>query len=230
MWTLQTFLRRLIWAGMAPLLALGLVVLAFNLWSAKTQRDRDLAQAARLTRDFLDLKLQAEARALSLLATSLPQRDDGPVTAGFYQQAQAFLEHFGDHVVLAQQGQMLMNTRVAFGVALPAMPVVQGRSAASVALATGAPAVGDLFTGPISQSPLLALAVPAGPPQAPAQRVLVATMEATRFVKRLQQFPLPQGVRVGLFDSTGRSIASHPAQDHSGSPTELTPSFLSKRL
>jgi len=208
MWTLQTFLRRLIWAGMTPLLALGLVALAFNLWSTKTQRDRNLAQAAHLTRDFLDLKLQAQARALSLLATSLPQHADGPVTAAFYQQAQAFREHFGDHVVLAQQGQMLMNTRIAFGVALPAMPLVQGRSAASQALATGAPAVGDLFTGPISQSPLLALAVPAGPPQAPAQRVLVATMEATRFVKRLQQFPLPQGVRVGLVDSTGRLIAS----------------------
>ena len=212
MWTLQTFLRRLIWAGMAPLLALGLAALTFNLWSAKTQRDQDLAQAARLTREHLDLSLQTEARALRLLAAAL-QHTEGQVTEAVYQQAQVFKDHFEDHVVVAHQGWMLMNTRVAFGAALAPMPVVQGRSALSVALATGGAAVGDLFTGPISQSPLLALAVPVGPPQAAAELVLVATMEAARFVQRLQQFPVPAGVRAQLFDSTGRLIASSTLAD-----------------
>ncbi|MFM8767796.1 MAG: cache domain-containing protein, partial [Rubrivivax sp.] len=216
---------------MAPLLALGLVVLLLNLRSVHAERDRDLDRTAQLTRQLLDLKLRDEARALSLLAVAAPSEvGQTPAAEAFYRQAQAFVSQFGNHVILTHQGQMLMNTRLPLGTDLPPVPLVRGHSAISTALTTGQPAVGDLFDGPISQSPLLAMAVPLDIAGQGDGRVLLATMEAARFQQRLADQALPAGVRVSLMDSTGRRIASHPLLDPADAPAEPEPSYFSKRL
>ena len=205
--TLKTFLNRLIWVCMAPLLVWGMVALVLDLRAARIQRDQDLHQRARLTQQYLELKLRTEARALTVMADSL-HHPHGTMLSEFYRQAQAFKANFGDHVVLAQQGQMLMNTRLPLSAGLPGMPELKGRSAVSQALATGQAAVGDLFVGPVSQSPLVAMAVPTPTTSQADGLVLLVTMEAGRFQQRLQQMALPEGVHAWLLDSMGRTIAA----------------------
>jgi signal transduction histidine kinase len=207
MWTLQTYLRRLIWVCMAPLLVLGLVALGFDLRSEQAQRDQDLQQRAQLIRQYVELRLRTEARALTVLASSLEQ-PNAASPAGFYRQIQAFRANFGDHVILAREGQMLMNTRVPLGTALPAMPEVKGRSAVDVALATCQPAVGDLVDGPVSKSLLLPVVVPVLTPGQATGLVLLATIEVDSLLQRLQQMTLPVGAHFWLLDSTGRTIAA----------------------
>ena len=99
--TLQTFLNRLIWVCMAPLLVLGMVAVTLDLRAARMQRDQDLHQRARIAQQYLEQELRAEARALAVLADSL-EHPNGATPAGFYRQAQAFRANFGDHVVLTQ--------------------------------------------------------------------------------------------------------------------------------
>lgn len=216
--TLQTFLRRLIWVCMAPLLLLALVALVVNLWQSRKTRDTDLEQDARLARQYIDLKIGSHARGLNMLATS-PHLAEAELGEDFYREAQAFHTHFGDHIVLAHQGRMLMNTRVPLGAPLPLMPQVRGRSAVQEALETGQLAVGDVFEGPLSKSLLLAMAVPISDPARTGQ-ILLATIEASRFEQRLQEIPLPAGVSALLLDSTGRQIAARGRVDllESGPP------------
>lgn len=209
MWTLRTFLRRLIWVCMAPLLLLALVSLTVNLLKSQAQRDADLEQHAQLTRQYFDLRLSSRAQGLRTLAQSPHLADALPSAAAwadFYREALAFQANFGDHVVLAHQGRMLMNTRAAPDAPLPAMPGVSGRSAVSQALASGQAAVGDLFDGPLSQVPLLAMAVPLTDPSRAGQ-TLLAIMEAAQFERQLRDTSLPEGVSALLLDSTGRPIA-----------------------
>ena len=204
--TLQTFLRRLIWVCMAPLLVLALIVLVVNLRQSQVARNTDLAQHAQLTRQYIDLKIASHARGLNMLATS-PELAQAGVSPNFYRTALAFHTHFGDHIVLAHQDRMLMNTRVPLGTPLPPMPQVRGRSAVQEALQTGQLAVGDLFQGPMSKSLLLAMAVPViGPGR--SELTLLTIVEASRFEQRLQEIPLPEGVSALLLDSTGRQIAA----------------------
>ena len=209
MWTLQTFLRRLIWACMAPLLALALIELAVNLGISQIQLDEELERHARLTLQHLDLKLGAYAQGLNMLAASPHLRDAGGA-ADFYGEAQSFQTSFGAHVILADQGRMVMNTRLPLGSALPPMPQVTGRAAISKALATGQVAMGDVFEGPVSKLPLVAMAVPLTMPERHGQ-VLLINLEAARLEKHVREISLPEGMRVLLLDGTGRPIAARGA-------------------
>lgn len=223
MWTLQTYLRRMIWLCMAPLLALALVSLSDKLWQAQTLLSLELDREAHQTQQHLDLMLRFQAQGLGMLAGSVHLEEPGGA-AEFYREAQAFHQHFGDHVVLAHMGRMLMNTRVPLGAALPALPKVDGRSAVSEALASGKAAVGDLFDGPITTTKLLAMAVPVATPSADG-RVLLATMEAPRIERALSELPLPPGIHLLLLDSRGRPIAAR-----GGLNPDAVPALFGKRI
>ena len=223
MWTLQTFLRRLIWVCMAPLLFLALLSVGVNLRQSRAHQASDLEQRASLARQDIDLKLGAQALGLRMLAASRHLQDPGPPQE-FYREAQAFHATFGAHVVLADRSRMLMNTRVPLGSALPAMPQIQGRSALAEALATGRVAVGDLFEGPISKTPLLAMAVPLAAVATDGQ-VLMALFEAAQWEQELRSMPLPEGVWALLLDSTGRPITAPGAID-----TQVSPSLFGQRV
>lgn len=223
MWTLQTFLRRLIWACMAPLLALALIELAVNLHKSQAQLDADLERHARLTQQYLDLKLGAYAQGLNMLAISPHLRDAGGA-ADFYNEAQTFQLNFGAHVVLADQARLLMHTRLPFGAAMPPRPQFAGRSGVTGALATGQAAMSDLFEGAVSKTPLLAMAVPLAFPERTGQ-VLSVTIEAVRLEQHLRDIFLPEGVRALLLDSTGRPIAARGTIDPA-----VPPALFGKRL
>jgi PAS domain S-box-containing protein len=205
---LRTFLRRLIWLCILPLLLLALWLAYDNLRTGQTERDREAVQLARNIATAIDQRLEARMSGLNMLALS-PLLDDPARWGDLYREAQGFQESFGSHVILAAVGEpmrMLFNTRSPFGVPLPPLPRPQGHAAAPTAVATGRPAVGDSFIGPVAKEPLVAIAVPVLREGKPAY-VLVTTMETSQFQARLDRFVLPQDWAVSLRDGRGDVIA-----------------------
>ncbi len=203
---LSSFLARLIWLCMAPLLLLA-VWLAWD--SLREQEARHLREGANLATNYaatVDQYLRARINALSMLANS-PLADDPRRRAELYAEAQGFRASFGTHVIFADTTrQMLLNTRVPFGTPLPRLPVSKGRSAAPLALETGKPEVGDIVTGPVANLPLVAIAVP-GLRHGKVAHLMLTTLDTSLLQQRLDQLALPAGWSIALQDGTGADIA-----------------------
>ncbi|MFZ5541934.1 MAG: cache domain-containing protein [Pseudomonadota bacterium] len=105
----------------------------------------------------VDDMLVAATAGLQALATS-PSLAAGDL-AGFHAQAlRALPAQAGNNIVLSDlAGQQLLNTLVPFGAPLPrhGNPALQ-----RAVVATGQPAVSDLFTGGVTRRPLVAMEVP----------------------------------------------------------------------
>ncbi len=205
---LKTFLRWLIWWCILPLLLLALWLAYDSLRSGQAERDREAAQLAQNIATAIDQRLEARMSALNMLAVS-PLLDDPARWGDLYREALGFRESFGSHVILADVGEpmrMLFNTRSPFGAPLPTLPRPQGHAAAPAAVATGKPAVGDSFVGPVAKEPLVAMAVPALR-DGKSAFVLVSTFETSQFQARLDQVAVPDGWAVSLRDGRGDVIA-----------------------
>ncbi|MDD5390139.1 MAG: PAS domain S-box protein [Gallionellaceae bacterium] len=216
--SLQTFLTRLIWLCVLPLLLLTAWLAYDSVLDTQARRD---VEAANLANNFalaMDQRLNARIGALRMLAAS-PLLDDAARHRDLYMFALGMRPNFGGHVILVDsEMHMLFNTRVPFGTPLPLLPRPKGHAAAPTALATGQPAVGDLVFGPVARVPLVAIAVPA---QRRGKTVflLLATFETQKFQERINQLALPAGWSLSLLDGTGAVIARrapsgfNPAKD-----------------
>ncbi len=209
--TLKSYLARLIWLCLSPLLLLALWLAYDSVRSSLAQRDQQAANLARNVAVAIDQYMEARMRALNLLALS-PLLDNPARWGDLYQEGRGFHASFGSHVILADVGsagtpmRMLFNTRVPFGAALPPLPRPLGHAAAPLAVATLHPAVGDSFVGPVAKAPLVAIAVPAVR-DGKAVFVLVTTFETRQFQDRLDLFALPAGWALSLRDGRGDVIA-----------------------
>ncbi len=204
--SLRRYLTRLIWLSLLPLILLASYLAVDNVRTRQAERALVAANVAQNFVIAIDHNLNARIGALRMLASS-PLATDVARRAEFYQAAQGFYGNFGSHVVLADLGmQMLFTTRVPLGTLLPRLPVPTGRAAVPIALATGAPAVGDLFFGPVAKEPLLALAVPVKRDDK-TLFVLLSTFEARYYQQRLEQINLPGPWVMALLDGTGAAIA-----------------------
>lgn len=205
---LSKFLTRLIWLCLLP-------PLLFAVWLAADkvagQRRAGDEEAERLARNFataIDRHLEARIAGLAVLAAA-PAADDPARRPELYRQAQAYRAELDGHVVLADVGEpmrMLFNTRAPYGSPLPLLPRPEGHAAAPAARATGRPAVGDRFPGPLAGQPLVAIAVPAMR-SGQAVAILLAVFETRHFQQRLDQVALPAGWSLSLLDSRGEVIA-----------------------
>ncbi|RZI84551.1 MAG: response regulator [Rubrivivax sp.] len=203
---LHTFLTRLIWLCVGPLVLLAAYLAVAQVQQGQRDQSRagaGLAQTLALT---IDQDLRARIGALRMLAQS-PLVDDEARWGELYHEAQNFRDNFGSHVVFANpQMQMLLNTRVPLGRPLPALPRPKGHAAAPAALATGRPAVGDTFVSPISQDTSIAIAVPTLR-QGKVTHLLLSVSPASQFQQQIDQMPLPRGWAMSLLDGNGQPIA-----------------------
>jgi two-component system sensor histidine kinase/response regulator len=203
---LSSFLARLIWLCMAPLLLVS-VWLAWD--NVREQEARHLREGAHLARNFatsIDQYLNARVSALRMLADS-PLADDPSRWPDLYGEAKGFQNSFGTHVIFADTArQMLFNTRLPYGSALPGLPLSKGRSAAPLVLETGKPQVGDIVVGPVANQPLLAIVVP-GLRAGKVAHLVLTTVEARQLQQRLDSVALPDGWALALRDGTGAGIA-----------------------
>ena len=204
--SLHTFLTRLIWLCVGPLLVLALYMAIEHVRDVQANRDREAIGIGAALAAAVDQDLNARVGALTMLAAS-PLADDSSRWQDLYQEAQGFRQSFGSHVILADLAMhMLFNTRVPFGTALPTLPVPKGRAAVSIALQTGKPAIGDLFLGPVAKEPLVAVAAPALR-DGKTSLLLLTVFDARQFQKHLDQVALPSGWSLALLDSNGQVIA-----------------------
>jgi two-component system, sensor histidine kinase and response regulator len=203
---LASFLSRLIWWCMAPLLLLAIWMAWDTLQSEEAKHRREGANLVRNYTNSVDQFLKARINALHMLAIS-PLAGDPQRWQELYVEALGFRESFDNHVIFADtDDQMLFNTRVAFGAELPRLPRAKGHSAAPRARETGQPQVGDIVSGPVAKSPLVAIAVPVQR-EGNSPRLMLGLVETTQFQSRLDQVALPAGWSLALVDSTGTDIA-----------------------
>ncbi len=216
--SLLAVLSRLIWLCVLPLLLLALFLAVTHVRTLQVERTQEAANYLHNAKVALDRTLGWRIGGLQILATS-PLADAPARMGDFYQEALRFRSQLGGHIILADpQMQMLFNTRVDFGTALPKLPKPKGHAAAPAALATGRPAVGDQFFGPIAKEPLVAIAVPVlrdGTPRA----LLLSTVEAVQFQERLDVLSLPADWILTLVDGNNAAIARRgPAESKTSYP------------
>ncbi len=209
---LASFIRRLIWLCMAPLLLLSAWLAWSNLQEQEAKHLREGDNLAHNTALSIDRYLDSRIKALNMLAVS-PLLDDPRRWPDLYAEAQGFKDNFGTHVIFADHArQMLFNTRQPYGTALPLLPESRGQSAAPRALETGKPQVGDIVFGPVANRPLVAIAVPVLREGKPT-RLMLSILDTTQFQERINQLALPPGWSLALQDSTGANIARRAPPD-----------------
>ncbi|ENO81771.1 putative PAS domain-containing protein/PAC sensor protein [Thauera sp. 27] len=152
--------------------------------------------------------LEARILALQMLADS-PLADDPARWEDLYSLAQTFFTSFNSHVIFASASdrQMRFNTRSPFGAALPRLPdTLRGRAAASVAIETSRPAVGDIVMGPVINQPLVAIVVP-GVRNGQVQHLMLVTTTLNELTDRIDRIPTEPGWGLRILDSAGDLIA-----------------------
>lgn len=205
---LHRYVIRLIWLSILPML---LVAGGLAVDSVRTQQAEIDQEAGALTQTIataVDQRLLARSSALHVMSVS-HHLTDAALFKHLYEEGLGYYEQFGSHVILAEVGEpmrALFNTRVPFGTLLQALPRPAGHAAAPAALASGLPAVGDVFPGRLANEPMVAIAVPvkrAGK----TPYLLLAVTETRKFREHLDQVALPQGYTLALLDGSGTEIA-----------------------
>ena len=205
---LKTYLTRLLWLCILPLLVLAVWLAYDSVQTLRTGQRQAAEQTAENFANSIDQYLRSRIRGLNMIAIS-PLLDEPAQWPILYQQAQGYQKSFDGHVVLAnveEPMRMLFNTRVPFGEALPPLPRPKGHAAAPAAVQTRQPAVGDSFMGPVTKTPLVAMAVPALR-DGHVRHVVLGTFEARQFQERIEQITLPEGWAMTLRDGRGDAIA-----------------------
>ncbi len=226
--SLHRFLTRLIWLCMLPLVLLAAYLAVDRVHTMQAENDLEATNLAHNFATAIDQNLIARISALQILAMS-PHADHEADWMELYQEAQSFHDNFGSHVIFAdREMRMLFNTRAPFGTKLPMLPRPAGHAAAPTALATGKPAVGDIFVGPIANEPLIAVAVP-GLREGKTAFLLLTTFETRMFQKRLDQVALPAGWSLALHDGKNAVIARRaPPGFDAASDVDATARFVVK--
>ena len=203
--SLNNFLTRLIWLCVLPLVILSVYLAGHHIHTLQAQQDVEAANLARNVATALDHNLGARISALQILAAS-PLIDDPPRLKEFYQEAHGFRENFGGGVILADLTmQMLLNTRVPFGAALPKLPQPKGSVVPSV-LATGKPTVGNMSFGPVAKEPLVSVVLPVIRNGRKIE-LLLNTIETRLFQQRIDKVALPAGWCLTLLDGNNEVMA-----------------------
>jgi len=157
---LHIFMARIIGLSVLPMFLLTVYLAGSHIHAFQAERDREAMERVENAASLLDHDLSARISALEVLANS-PLLDSPASIEDFYRQVQGFHQRIGGHVVLANLSlHMVLNTQVAYGSPLPALPKPEGRAAAPAVLATGQPAVGDMFRDPIAKQRFVAITVP----------------------------------------------------------------------
>lgn len=206
--SMRTFITRLIWLCVIPLLVLATWNAVDN---AQQQQDRVILEARHLAQNLalaIDQRLDSQINGLTMLAKSELVAEPNRWQE-LYRQAQNFQQSFNTHVILAEAEeprQMLFNTWVPFGDKLPGLPKPDGRAAAPLAVETRQPAVGDSFLGPVADTTLIAVAVPVVR-DGRVPYVMLGTIPTADFQKRIDALSIPGPWTIALVDGSGKRIA-----------------------
>ncbi len=207
--TLHRFLTRLIWLSVVPLVLLTAWLTTEHVQHTQNQHNSDAHNMAQNLALSIDQHLIERIGALHMLALSPLIEQTTTPTRALYQEAQKFRQTFGGEVLLSDlEGRVLLATHLPFGVPLPKLPRPKGHSAARMAVQSGKPAVGDLFTELANNEPMVAIASPIER-EGKTVLLLITAIETHQFQHYLDQVVLPRGWAITLLDGNGDAIARH---------------------
>jgi len=220
--TLRSYLTRLVWLCIAPIVVLAVFLAYLYVDSERTHRESTATNLLQNLSRLVDLKIESRITALETLAES--NNIDSPENyAAFYDEAQRTRSGIGGHIILSDLStQMLVNTRSPLGSALPKLPRPEGHAAVPAVLATGKPAIGDSFIGPVAKVSLVAIVVPVKR-DGKITALILNTVETTRLQELLDTAALPVDWTLTLSDSIGKVIARResPQSNNINSDTSL---------
>jgi signal transduction histidine kinase/CheY-like chemotaxis protein len=208
----QLFLLAIVAALIGPgLIFTGLLISRYEA-SERSGYERQARSIAAQVANAIDLELTGISTTLQSLSTSA--RFSNGDLAGFYDQARAVSSFIAADVGLrALDGRQLLNTRVAWGAALPPMPL----SIDAQVIRERHPGVSDVFTGEGGARPLFAVVVPI-PPAAEPRQLLSAIASTDRMAEIIRK-NLPEGWVIGVADRRGYYVArSDRNEEFSGKP------------
>lgn len=157
---LHTFLTRLIWLSVLPLLVLAVWLAYGQVRALHDDAMRENADLARHSALVADQYLRGRLNALRALAAS-PLVDDPARPDGLLALAQALRAQFGGEILLVDRDRRLrMDSAHASGEPSPVPPELGALPVLAKALDQGAEAIGNLVPGHGDGSPALAIAVP----------------------------------------------------------------------
>lgn len=220
--TLSSFLTRLIWLCVLPLLLLAGWLAYDSFRDRRSHVEQDALRLAANYATIIDRQLRSRIRGLTLLDAS-PLVDDPGHWEDLYRQARGFREQFGGDVIFAEAGdppRIVFDTRAPFAAPPTEWSGAEVPAVAALAASIGAPAVGNLCACQRPQKDSVALAVPVRR-DGRVVYVLTAAFDTAYFGQLLQEASLPAGWRLGLVDGRGGTIAGHgPLAADAGGATE----------
>jgi diguanylate cyclase (GGDEF)-like protein len=200
--TIRSTLALLVTACVLPALLMAMVLIPYSYQREKSQLVRDSIATARALAFAVDKELASAEAALLALATS-PHLDSNDFSA-FYAQAQDVLrDQIATNIVLTDaSGQQRINTLRPLGEPLPGAGIPQVLRI----FETGKPTITDLFVGPVSHRPLVAVAVPVRRGNAVLYSLSMA-MGPERLANVFVNQRLPADWIGSVFDSAGNVVA-----------------------
>lgn len=212
---IRTYLSLTATAVLVPVVVFAAAALNMLLNAERKAALRAVHETARATVLTVDRELAAAEARLRALGTSeyLASGD----LHGFYRQAKNLTGSEASWIVLFDRsGQQLINTRAAFGDALPR----RGQPQIGIdAMRTGTTYISNLLKGPVAKRPVISVEVPV--PRAEGTRYLISqAFHAEYFNRAFAQPGVPSAWVIGLFDRDGITIArNRGAEQFVGKPT-----------
>ena len=220
----QAYLFALVAAVVVPLLAFTGTILSRYVAGERARFDREARDIARQVTLVLDGELRALTALLHATASS-PALDEGDIPA-FHRQAAELARATGLNIVLRDRdGTPLANPRLALGSPLEALGEL--REAGREAVRTGNTVISDVFRGPFSGEPVVAIYVPAMR-DGQARYLLALGVPTRRFGEAIRP-AVPEGWIVGIGDRQGIYVTrSLRHDDVAGKPG--IPEYIAKAV
>jgi signal transduction histidine kinase len=216
--SLRTRLVALVILSVVPLLAFSLASQYLQYRRAVAATSEQTLELARSIMHIVDQEMRARIARLEVLALSTRLRDDN--IDGFRDRVEPIIvkQFRGANLILLRpDGQQLMNTLLAPGEKLPVRPNLESLQRV---LASGQPAVSDLYMSPIGPRPVVTIDVPVKRADGSIAYVLSTNPLLEDFADILQRQRLPANRIVSLYDRSGNVIARVPnPEEFVGRPT-----------
>lgn len=202
-YSLRASLAGLVAACVIPLGLITASVVYAYYWLQRDHVYRETVLSARYLAADLDRELTAIESGLRVLVTS-PELSTGDL-ASFHKRATDAVkgQFVSNYVLTDRQGRQLLNTKVPFGTPLPSSGrPIQLRDV----FESGNFVVSDLFVGPVSRAPIIALGVPVYRGREVVYSLSIG-IAPERILRVLQRRALPEGWVASVLDGSGTIVA-----------------------
>ncbi|MES2944670.1 MAG: ATP-binding protein [Pseudomonadota bacterium] len=186
-----------------PAILLAAVFVYLDHQSERAKLVRESLSTARALVAVVDSEFAAAETSMYTLSSSVALKNGD--MAAFYDRATEVLKrnHVNNIVLIAANGQQLVNTARPWGTPLPkALNTAQ----LNYVISSGKSNISDLFTGPVLGKPLVNVAVPVFEGKKPVYS-LVAVLLPAALQKILQKQRFPGNRNVAIFDGAGSVVA-----------------------